>query len=81
MLGRYFHSWQAEIVRGVLESAGLQCMISPRSDAHGGAVTDTSTGFRVLVNAEAVELAKQAIADARAQGSELPDDDDGSGEA
>ena len=81
VLGRYFYSWQAEIVHSVLETAGLPSIVSPKSDGLGGAVTDTSTGFRILVKTCDLDRAQQALEAARQAGKEMPSDDEDSDEA
>jgi len=73
VLTRCFHSWEAEILHGVLDDAGIPSTVSSHADGLGGAITDTSSGFMLLVNESDLERAREAIAESRAAGKELPE--------
>lgn len=77
ILACFFHEWEAEIIRAVLEEAGLPCVVSTRWDGHGGAVTDTSSGFRVLVKVADLHHARDVLEQARQAGKELPSEVEG----
>ncbi|MEZ5987846.1 MAG: DUF2007 domain-containing protein [Planctomycetota bacterium] len=66
-------SMHAELLRIVLEDAGIPCRLSSSADGHGGAIVGISPGYQVLVRSQDVVRARKAIHDARDHGSGPPD--------